>query len=122
MDNFIEDIRADFECKICLQYMHPPIMLCSVGHSFCNNCFHRLDKCPMCRAPLSKLQNLALESIHNKILFPCINASKGCQEMLLGDAILNHEERCRFSWIPCVMKRSEGCDWTGPEVDFAEHC
>lgn len=122
-----DEIREEFKCEICHEYMHPPIRQCNIGHSFCELCFYRCTTCDVeeCGAPLTETRCFTLERVHDKIRFPCINASKGCEEVVLGDAIVQHEQRCRFSWMSCVMKKSsgcKGCTWEGPKVDLIEHC
>lgn len=58
------------ECPVCLEYMTPPITMCSSGHSVCQACRPRLTRCPTCRRPLLGIRNYALEHLARDLQLP----------------------------------------------------
>ena len=46
-----------FECKICMEKLNK-IMLVPCGHCFCLECSKSLDNCPICRTPISSINNI----------------------------------------------------------------
>jgi len=48
-----KDVLEQLECPVCMQYMLPPIALCSNGHNICSSCKPKIQNCPTCREPLS---------------------------------------------------------------------
>ena len=51
----IEECRID-ECCVCFETLPDAIMGC--GHIVCNKCIHKLDRCPICRAPFYAREGL----------------------------------------------------------------
>jgi hypothetical protein len=62
------------ECPVCLEYMTPPITMCSSGHSLCQACRPRLTRCPTCRRPLLGIRNYALEHLARDLQLPPLPA------------------------------------------------
>jgi hypothetical protein len=62
-----KSLRLALECPVCLDYMEPPITMCSSGHSVCRACKPRLFCCPTCRQPLLGIRNFALESLAREL-------------------------------------------------------
>jgi hypothetical protein len=60
----------EIECPVCMEYMSPPIRLCTRGHNLCYTCSRGIPKCPICQEVFIT-QNVALEIITNKIKFLC---------------------------------------------------
>ncbi|XP_065171718.1 E3 ubiquitin-protein ligase Siah2-like [Atheta coriaria] len=93
-----DKILADFECVVCTEYMHPPIIQCIEGHSVCNECYKKLGSCPTCRQKFNtECRPLVLERLHNKIKFPCKYRESGCQEEQYGFDIQKHQIDCEFA-------------------------
>lgn len=65
-----EVILKEIECPVCLEYMSPPISLCTRGHNLCDSCSRGIRKCPICQEVFIT-QNLALGMITNKIKLLC---------------------------------------------------
>lgn len=60
----------EIECPVCLEYMSPPISLCTRGHNLCDTCSRGIPKCPICQ-DVFITQNVALEMIASKIKLLC---------------------------------------------------
>ena len=58
-----EALLSDLECPECMEYMAPPIKLCTNGHNICSKCREEVDCCPTCSDRVSKINNLTPESI-----------------------------------------------------------
>lgn len=115
-------ILAELECPVCTDYMHPPIRQCLIGHSFCDKCYQRLDKCPTCRNPKGTARSYALENLHQKLSFPCKNQVNGCPITMLGTNIRKHEESCPFAPLICPLNVINDCLWRGDLNDVIQHC
>ncbi|KAJ8911290.1 hypothetical protein NQ315_015293 [Exocentrus adspersus] len=66
------------ECPVCKEYMHPPIYQCLLGHTMCNNCKSKADKCPMagCEANIETTRNYILEDLSKKVELPQLEEKK----------------------------------------------
>ena len=60
-----EALLSDLECPECMEYMAPPIKLCTNGHNICSKCREEVDCCPTCRAEFSNIRNVALGPIQS---------------------------------------------------------
>jgi hypothetical protein len=58
-----EALLKELECPVCMQYMVPPIKLCTNGHTTCSKCRERVKLCPTCRAELAEIRSLALINV-----------------------------------------------------------
>lgn len=115
----MENLRKQFECIVCLNYMRPPIMLCDVGHSLCNKCNKMISNCPICRATLSGKRNYKLEEIYELIDFPCKYKGKGCKHLCKGKELNRHENICKYAPKPCFFYN---CNWIGNiYFEYKEH-
>lgn len=114
-------LLEDFECPLCLEYMHPPIRQCREGHSMCDSCFFKVTSCPVCRAPKSYTRSLSLEILQTRMAFPCRNRSNGCLRTYMGPYIMEHENSCPFSSVSCMLEPVTNCDWSGPVSAFLDH-
>ncbi|KAG5866860.1 E3 ubiquitin-protein ligase siah-1 [Gonioctena quinquepunctata] len=64
--------RQLFECPICKDYMVPPIHQCVAGHTLCNVCKTKLEKCPSCEGKIEDTRNHFLEKIADTVELPCV--------------------------------------------------
>nr|CAI5830797.1 unnamed protein product [Callosobruchus analis] len=87
-------IRQMFECSICKDYMIPPILQCLSGHSLCNTCTSKVEKCPSCEASLSGTRNFALEQATEKAQLACQNLLENCIYRTSLKRIAAHEAEC----------------------------
>lgn len=124
MDNqivFNEEFLAEFECPICTKYMLPPIRQCFNGHSFCGDCFDKINLCAICRAPKSEHRSFTLEKVQACLTFPCPYMEEGCNFQSTCEALSLHQKKCKFALVPCPL-RFNGCQWHGERVDLIPHC
>lgn len=122
MKSFYEECLEGFECVVCVQHMHPPIRMCHSGHSYCDKCYRRLEKCPICRSEHAPGLNMVLQEFHSCILFPCRFRESGCQASAVGRHILIHEKNCIVGWKRCPFTSIGICTWFGPRVLALVHC
>jgi E3 ubiquitin-protein ligase SIAH1 len=73
-------VRDVLECPVCLEYMVPPITMCSSGHSVCQACRPRLTNCPTCRRPLLGIRNYGLEHLARELQLPPGPADAGAPQ------------------------------------------
>lgn len=113
MADFLErSVLSALECPVCDNYMSPPIRQCQRGHSFCQDCFNKLEICPICRSQKDPVARCwALEKIHANLKVPCRNSSAGCEFACSGVEILRHQEECEFRCRPCPFKDYDKCPW-----------
>ncbi|XP_074042267.1 uncharacterized protein [Leptinotarsa decemlineata] len=107
-----------FECPVCKNFMKPPIYQCQSGHSVCNLCRPRLEKCPTCRAIFGNTRNYSLEGLTTGIRYPCIFHDSGCMEISSVSDILKHESECPFKPYNCPFK---DCSSTGNHEVILDH-
>ncbi|XP_018571891.1 uncharacterized protein LOC108911437 [Anoplophora glabripennis] len=92
-----EVLRRVLSCPYCMTYMAAPIFTCTIGHTICNVCRPRLEKCPSCAEPLGRSRNYALEEITKDARVPCQYDSKGCTFAGSTTKMYIHEQECSFS-------------------------
>jgi len=117
----IENLLSDLECPVCMQYMVPPIKLCTNGHNICSRCRGRVQCCPICRAEFSVIRNLALEHIARRQKYPCANRQSGCLDLFSIEHIAEHSAVCVYGKIKCPFKLNKNCSWIGFKSDLKEH-
>ncbi|CAB3259731.1 unnamed protein product [Arctia plantaginis] len=116
-----ESLIKELTCKKCNKYMRPPIHLCVDGHSLCGKCIEKSFQCHVCQKEFASIRPVALESLANKILFPCTN--KGCPKHSVLSQLDIHNTHCQFRIINCFMSRVYGeCKWKGCAGDWMDHC
>ncbi|KAK9872386.1 hypothetical protein WA026_017844 [Henosepilachna vigintioctopunctata] len=120
MDNNQEVILEQLECPLCTDYMTIPIKQCETGHSICEKCIKRLDRCVLCRSRFTQTRNYTLEALALKIKYPCANKDAGCTIKLLYTERESHERMCYFQTfrVPCQMR---GCSFVGDPAALKYH-
>ena len=116
-----EDLLRDLKCPVCMQYMVPPIKLCTNGHNICSKCRQRVQRCPTCRAKFSETRNVALENIARRQKYPCANRQSGCLEVLSVEHIAKHHAVCVYGKIKCPYNLFNKCSWDGFKKNLKEH-
>ena len=116
-----EFLLSDLECPVCMQYMVPPIRLCTNGHNICSKCRGRVQCCPTCRAEFSEIRCLALEDIARRVKYPCANRQRGCLEFFSIEHINEHHAVCVYGKIKCPLHLFKTCSWNGLKNDLKEH-
>ncbi|CAH1114295.1 unnamed protein product [Psylliodes chrysocephalus] len=114
-----DDLLEDLECPICCEYLIPPIRMCNTGHSICNQCREKISICPMCSSTFSTGRNVTLESVANKIKYPCEYRRYGCTEKMDLSERIPHQKKCSYKIIKCPK---ENCKFVGVLNDLINHC
>jgi E3 ubiquitin-protein ligase SIAH1 len=117
----LENLLKDLECPVCMEYMMPPIKMCTNGHNICSKCRERVQCCPACRAKFSEIRNVALENIARRHKYPCSNWQSGCLDLLPVEHIARHHVACVYGKIKCPFNLVETCPWNGFKNDLKEH-
>jgi len=116
-----ESVLSDLECPVCMEYMVPPIQLCTNGHNICSKCRERVQCCPTCRASFSEIRCVALENIARKQKYPCANRQSGCLDLFSIEQIAKHNAVCVYGKIKCPLHLFKACYWNGLKNDLWEH-
>jgi len=116
-----EDLLKEMECPVCMQYMVPPIKLCTNGHNICSSCSQLVYSCPTCRASFTGIRNVALENIVRRLKYPCANRQGGCLELFSIEHIAEHQIFCLYGNIKCPFVLNWSCSWKGFKIDLKEH-
>lgn len=117
-DGIDEKMLHFFECPVCKNFMKPPIYQCQSGHSICNICRPRLEKCPTCRSMFGTTRNYSLEGLTSGIQYPCIYHDLGCSEMSMVNKIIKHESECPFKPYNCPFPN---CTSSGNQQMIVAH-
>ena len=112
---------SDLECRVCMQYMVPPIKLCTNGHNICSKCKERVQCCPTCRADFSEARCLAQENIARRQKYPYANRQIGCRELFSIEHSAEHYAVCVYRKMKCPFKLNMNCSWNGFKSDMKEH-
>jgi E3 ubiquitin-protein ligase SIAH1 len=116
-----EALLKEFECPVCMQYMVPPINLCTNGHNICSGCRERVQLCPTCRAEFSEIRNVALENMARSQKYPCANRQSGCLDLFSIEHIAKHHAVCVYGKIKCPFHLLKKCSWNGLKSTLKEH-
>ncbi|KAJ6851892.1 E3 ubiquitin-protein ligase SINAT5 [Iris pallida] len=101
------------ECRVCTNFMYPPIHQCHNGHTLCSTCKNRVhNRCPTCRQELGDIRCLALEKVAESLELPCKYCPLGCPENFPYYSKLKHEAQCNFRPYNCPYAGSE-CSFVG---------
>jgi len=114
-----EDLLKDLECPVCMEYMVPPIKICTNGHNICSKCKESVICCPTCRGSFSETRNVALENIARRQKYPCANRQGGCLDLFSIEHIAEHHAVCVYGKIKCPKPWE--CSWIGLKNDLKEH-
>jgi E3 ubiquitin-protein ligase SIAH1 len=114
----VDDLLKDLECPVCMEYMVPPIKMCTNGHNICSRCRQTVQCCPICRAEFPGTRNVVLENIARRQKYPCINRKNGCLDLFSIEHIAKHHARCVYGKIECPFYN---CAWNGLKNNFKEH-
>ena len=116
-----EVLLNEMECPVCMEYMVPPIRLCTNGHTIRSKCRGRVTCCPTCRAEFSEIRNVVLENIARSQNYPCANRQRGCLELFSTEHIAEHQAVCVYGKIKCPFKLNMNCSWDGFKNGLKEH-
>jgi len=116
-----EALLKELECPVCMEYMVPPIHLCTKGHNICSKCRERVHFCPTCRAVFSEIRNVALENIARSQKYPCANRQSGCLDLLSIEHIAEHHAICVYGKIKCPLHLMKKCSWNGLQRNLKGH-
>jgi E3 ubiquitin-protein ligase SIAH1 len=114
-------LLKELECPVCMEYMVPPIKLCTNGHNICSKCRETVQCCPTCRAMFSEVRSVALENIARSQKYPCANRQSGCLDLFSCEHIAEHHTVCLYGKIRCPFKSEWNCSWNGLKSDLKEH-
>jgi hypothetical protein len=104
-----------------MEYMVPPIRLCTNGHNICSKCREGVQICPTCRAEFTGIRSLALENIARRQKYPCANRQSGCLELFSIEHIAEHHVVCVYGKNKCPFQMTGKCSWKGLKSDLKEH-
>jgi E3 ubiquitin-protein ligase SIAH1 len=116
-----EAVLKEMECPVCMEYMVPPIKLCTNGHNICWRCRGRVQCCPTCRAEFSGIRNVALENIARSQKYPCANRQNGCLDLFSIEHIAKHHNVCVYGKIKCPFAINKNCTWNGFKSELKGH-
>ena len=116
-----EALLRDLECPVCMEYMVPPIKLCTNGHNICSRCRERVQLCPTCTGEFSGARNVTLENIAKRLKYPCTNKKSGCLERFSIEHIAKLQAVCVYGKIKCPFHLYGTCSWNGLKNHFKEH-
>ncbi|XP_046840022.1 kelch-like protein 12 [Xenia sp. Carnegie-2017] len=123
-ERFADKVHPRFECPICFKIFKDPVQ-CPNEHYFCRTCIERYlltsDKCPECRCHLIKETLKTVRFIREMLEdfdICCVNANRGCPEIMKLQFLQRHEENCDYSPTSC---RNEGCDEIINKNEIEEH-
>lgn len=109
----------EFECPVCQEYMFPPIMICTSGHSICSDCKSKLTKCPTCSSEYGNTRNYTLENMSSLVQLPCSNEPNGCNFVGNLVGIQKHKISCKYDQFVCPIPYN--CKWVGTSMSLNEH-
>jgi hypothetical protein len=116
-----EDLLKELECPVSMEYVVPPITLCTNGHNICSKCRETVQCCPTCRAEFRGIRNLALENIARRQKYSCANRQSGCLDLFSMEHIAEHHAVCVYRKIRCPFEMTNVCSWEGFKSDLKEH-
>jgi len=113
MNDDSHNFFPELKCPVCLEYMLPPITMCTEGHNICNSCKSQVKRCPICSENFTSLRNISLETIASRMQVPCKSMSKGREKRL--PLCLHGPYKCPFAIT------SPPCSWEGPFTCIKDH-
>lgn len=118
IDGIDDKMLHFFECPVCKMFMKPPIFQCQSGHSLCNVCRPKLEKCPTCRAIFGSTRNYSLEGLTSGVHYPCSYHDLGCKESGPANKMVKHERECLLKPLSCPFAN---CSLTGNKPSITIH-
>ena len=106
---------------MCMDYIVPPIKLCTNGHNICSKCRARVQHCPTCRAKFSEIRSVALENIARKLKYPCLNRQSGCLDRFSIELIAEHHVVCEYRKLNCPFHITTHCSTKCRKSDMKNH-
>ncbi|KAJ8672167.1 hypothetical protein QAD02_003426 [Eretmocerus hayati] len=106
----VEAIRSIYACFVCDDLIYPHYFQCDFGHSICDRCASRVNRCPECRCAHLSWRNITLERQTASLYFPCRHFLRGCREFPSAAAWMAHCDNCVFREPPMSPSRREAID------------
>lgn len=109
LSRFIQQIRQEMLCCICLNVLNVP-RLCKEGmHYFCFNCISRhlqnSETCPVCRESLTmetlQTPQKFFKTILSELIIRCNYNNRGCQDHVQLGNLQDHVKICEYRPVPC---------------------
>jgi len=116
-----EVLLKELEYPVCMQYMVPPIKLCTNGHNICRKCRESVHFCPTCRAEFSEIRYMVMENIVRRQNYPCVNRQNGFLGSFCIQNIAKHQDVCVYEKIKCPFHLLKKYSWNGFKNDVKEH-
>lgn len=102
-------IREQLNCPICTCTMRGRIYQCQEGHTICEKCIKKIDRCPYCRSRKLSARNRALEALASELSVSCAYHVKGCRFKAESSEIGLHEQKCVYRPIKCPFRCGHQC-------------
>ncbi|CAG9822944.1 unnamed protein product [Phaedon cochleariae] len=96
-DTLSDILRSHLQCPICMEYMLGSIYNCKTGHSVCQECKIKLEKCSFCQEPFNDSRNFALQNLAGEVLLACTYTRNGCESTGKVEWLSEHEKECKFN-------------------------
>jgi len=108
---FIKEYPDDnVTCSICLYVLREPLQSIECGHRFCESCVADLTKCDngkyVCPEDRNEMSLFPDKGKEREILgrtVKCPNSNAGCRMTLVLRYLNEHEEKCDFKVVQCVV-------------------
>jgi hypothetical protein len=96
-------------CGICEQAHRFPYRQCDNGHIFCQTCFDRVQRCPVCRVDTATVhRNLVADAVSHAAAIPLKCKWKGCDTLGHRQGRERHEAVCPLAQVRCTECQAEG--------------
>ena len=116
-----------FSCKICFEVLDDPVQCQNNEHYFCRRCISKRlensETCPTCMDQLTLETLRPVPRVILEIIFQlkkprCRHVSRGCEENVVVEDVLLHEQACGYAPVVCS---NEGCKETVNRRDQESH-
>lgn len=94
---------------------HPP--QCEEGHTICEKCFGKIERCPSCRSRKLSVRNRALEALVSELNVRCAYQVAGCKFKGESSEMRVHKQTCAYRPIKCPF----GCGHQCVKEQLVEH-
>ncbi|KAJ3657076.1 hypothetical protein Zmor_016107 [Zophobas morio] len=118
IQNFAKEMLNEnvFSCRVCKNLLAVPVMMVENIGDVCHSCFQTKNE----ENDWNSLPNTTLDTILRKLLLPCKFQSEGCETEVLCDVLKQHENKCSYRLVDCLMPK-EQCEWLGKSADLFKH-